>query len=267
MPTAWIEIDDLTDPRLDPYRDLPHARRDAATRVFIAESEIVVRRLLASGYVVESLVATEAMALCIADAIPPHAQVFVAPSRVIKQIVGFSFHLGVIACALREPRPPSAMLPTQFSDRALLVACCGVVKPENVGSIIRAAAAFGASGVLLDTACADPLSRRVLRVSMGGVFKLPVVQTNDFAGEIDRLRREHAFRWVATVIDQSAASLDDFVPAPRTGVLFGSEGDGLSREMISRCDAEVTIRMRPDVDSLNVAMATAIFLHRMTPVT
>lgn len=260
-----IEISDLADPRLAPYRDLPRVKRDADCPYFIAESEIVVRRLLTSGYHVESLVATEPMAERLAELIPSTTPVFVAPPRVIKEIIGFSFHLGVLACALRSPRPASAMLSAQFDERALVVACCEVMKPDNVGAIIRAAAAFGATGVLLDARCADPLSRRVLRVSMGNVFKLPVMQTADIASEIERLRREHGFRWVATVIDQTATPLDELPPAARTGVLFGSEGDGLSPEMISRCDAAVTIPMRADVDSLNVAMATAIFLHRLTP--
>jgi tRNA G18 (ribose-2'-O)-methylase SpoU len=203
-----IEILDVADSRLATYRDLPRVKRDADCPFFIAEGEIVVRRLLASGYPIASVVASEAMAERLADAIPLDTPIYIAPPRVIKEIIGFSFHLGVLACAMRTPRPATALLPTQFAERALLVACCEVTKPDNIGAIIRAAAAFGAAGVLLDSRCADPLSRRVLRVSMGSVFKLPVVQTTDLAGEMDRLRREHAFRWVATVIDQSVTPLD-----------------------------------------------------------
>lgn len=263
MPQFTLDISDINDPRLTPYRDLPRAKRDAESDLFIAESEIVVRRLISSGYVVESLLATQAMAERLAEIVPADATVMVAPPRIIKEIIGYKFHQGVLACARRKPRPRSAALPERFEERALLVACCGVLKPDNLGAIVRAAAAFGACGLLVDERCADPLSRRVLRVSMGNVFKIPVVRSENIAGEIERLRREHGFRWVATVADQRAASLEDLSIAPRTGVVFGSEGDGLSPEMIAHCDVAATIPMRADIDSLNVTMATAIFLHEL----
>jgi tRNA G18 (ribose-2'-O)-methylase SpoU len=259
-----LEISAIDDPRLNPYRDLPRAPRDQHSPRFIAESEIVVRRLLASGYAVESLLATQAMAERLAEITPAHTSVMIAPPRIIKEIIGYKFHQGVLACAHREPRPLSAELPTRFDERALLVACCGVLKPDNLGAIVRASAAFGACGMLVDERCADPLSRRVLRVSMGNVFKIPVVRTVNVAGEIDRLRREHSFRWVATVADQQAVPLDELPASRRTGVVFGSEGDGLSPEMIAHCDVSATIPMRADIDSLNVTMATAIFLHELT---
>jgi tRNA G18 (ribose-2'-O)-methylase SpoU len=156
------------------------------------------------------------------------------------------------------------MLPAQFAARALVVACCEVMKPDNLGALIRAAAAFGASAVLLDERCVDPLSRRVVRVSMGSVFQIPVVQTADLASEMSRLRREHAFCWLATVVDQTAPPLSDFSPSARTGLLFGGEGAGLSSAMIAHCDAAATIRMRADIESLNVAMAAGIVLYELS---
>jgi tRNA G18 (ribose-2'-O)-methylase SpoU len=146
-----------------------------------------------------------------------------------------------------------------------MAACSRVTDPVNLATIVRLAAAFGASALLLEMGCADPFSRRVVRVSMGNVFRLPVVELPDLKPELARLRSVHDYSLFATVLDETAEPLDEVHPALRSILVFGNEHDGLSSEWINVCDRRITIPMRAGTDSLNVAIAAGIFLYHFDP--
>jgi tRNA G18 (ribose-2'-O)-methylase SpoU len=132
--------------------------------------------------------------------------------------------------------------------------------PDNMGGLIRLCAGFGVGALLLGSDCSDPYSRRVLRVSMGAAFALPVVECFDLAADLNRLRYQHQFRLLATVLDPQAELLADLVPGAPTVLLLGNESDGLAQEWIDLSDERVTIPMTA-ADSLNVTVAAGIFLH------
>jgi tRNA G18 (ribose-2'-O)-methylase SpoU len=139
--------------------------------------------------------------------------------------------------------------------------CPNVNDPENIGAIIRLSAGFGLSGLLLGPDCADPFSRRVLRVSMGTAFTLPIVESAGLRRDLLRLRDEFGFELCATVLDAAAEPLESAAPTPRMGLLFGNEKHGLNREWIELCARKLTIPMAAGADSLNVAVAAGIFFH------
>ena len=146
-----------------------------------------------------------------------------------------------------------------------LLALEGVTDPDNVGAIFRNAAAFGVAGVLLSSHCADPLYRKAIRVSMGATLSLPFAQVPDWAVTLAALR--HAgYRLVALC---PGADAEDIVEVagraprrPRLALLLGAEGEGLSEATRAAADVEVRIPMAAGVDSLNVAAACGIALHR-----
>ena len=145
-----------------------------------------------------------------------------------------------------------------------LVVCPDVQDPTNLGSIIRTTAAFGCAALVLGERCADPFSRRVLRVSMGAALQLPIIESAALADDWPQLAAA-GFELVATVVgDAAAESLASFCPGPRTAILFGSEGHGLAAEHLALCRRRVTIPMQLGVDSLNVAVAAAVVLYELT---
>lgn len=118
--------------------------------------------------------------------------------------------------------------------------------------------------MLSDIGC-DPFTRRVIRVSMGSVFSLPIARSPNLANDLTQLRDAHNFRLLAAVSDQAATPIDR-MPRPTTGtaVLFGNEPEGLGEPWLSLCDDRITIPMRDNVDSLNLAIAAGIVMHRLT---
>ena len=137
----------------------------------------------------------------------------------------------------------------------------GVVNSENTGAIFRAAAALGIDAVLLTRTCCDPLNRRACRVSMGTVFQLPWT----FLDSYSQLR-DNGFATIAMALTDRSVTIDDPVlkAAPRRAIILGTEGDGLSDEVLRRCEHVARIPMQRGVDSLNVAAAAAVAFYELT---
>lgn len=133
----------------------------------------------------------------------------------------------------------------------------GIQDPGNVGAILRSAAAFGVGAAILDRACADPWSPKVLRAAMGGHFALSVQQV---AGLEDALEG-FTGRLVCTVA-REGRPLGEADLAGRIGWIFGSEGAGVSQALQERAALRVTIPVSAGTESLNVAAAAAICLYQ-----
>ncbi|MBW8884791.1 MAG: RNA methyltransferase, partial [Planctomycetia bacterium] len=144
--------------------------------------------------------------------------------------------------------------------RATLVVCPDVQDPTNLGSIIRSTAAFGCDALVLGSKCADPFSRRVLRVSMGAALHLPIIESANLAADVQRLIDADC-ELIAAVLDQTAEPLAAVRRNPRMALLLGSEGHGLSEEWLQLAHRRVTIPMQLGIDSLNVAIAAAVLLY------
>lgn len=259
-----IEIHSLDDIRLAPYRSLKTTNATRWADSFIAEGDKLVRRLLASDFQAKSLLVSRRWLEEFAPLAPANCPVLVVPDEWIQTIVGFNFHRGVLACGLRKPSPPLEDLIPNGSVRSTLVVCPDVQDPENLGAILRNSSALGVQGVVLGERSADPFSRRVLRVSMGAAFQLPIVIAEDLAPLLERLADDFSCELWAAVTDADAVAFDRLERPERVALLLGSEGHGLEPRWIARCHRRITIPMRPGVDSLNVAVAAGILLHGLT---
>jgi tRNA G18 (ribose-2'-O)-methylase SpoU len=259
-----IRIGSIDDFRLAPYRNLRTNKMERKAGLFIAEGMWLIRRLLESSFEVESLLVDERRLEEIGIPIPPDVTVYVAPDGMTERVVGFNFHRGVIACGRRKPNLLIEDVPDLHAGPWILLAGAEVQDPENVGSILRNAAAFGAQGVILGPSCCDPFSRRVLRVSMGASFQVPIVECDDLFQTLNVLRTRYQATISATVLDPAAESLESQNRPERLVLVFGSEGHGLADEWTSFCDKRITIPMNAMADSLNVSVASAIFLHYFT---
>ena len=258
-----IAVSNIDDPRLAPYRELNQRNLTRQSGLFIAEGDKVVERLISSRFPVASVLAEADWAERLAPQLPAEASIYVAERKLLEATIGFNFHRGVLACGRRLPGPTAAEIGRTCGERATILICSDVQDPTNLGSIIRTAAAFGCGGVILAGRCADPFSRRVLRVSMGAALHVPIVESRDLAAHA-RVLRQYGFSLAATVIDVDAQPLAAFQPPARLALVLGSEGHGLSVEVLALCDQRLTIPMRLGIDSLNVAVAAAVFLYHCT---
>jgi tRNA G18 (ribose-2'-O)-methylase SpoU len=256
-----VRIDSLDDPRLEAYRHLKDTNRTRWEGLFIAEGEKLVRRLLASEFPVESVLLSECFEAQLGSLIPPDVSTCVLPDELIEPLVGFNFHRGILACGRRQPNLTLEEL-APLERRLTLAICSEVQDPENLGAILRISAAFGVDGALIGRGSADPLSRRVLRVSMGASLRVPFRESPDLAADLRHLRDQLDVQLAATVLDRSAEPLSTAKRPDRFALLFGSEGHGLPASIVSLCHRRITIPMNQRADSLNVAVAAGIFLHR-----
>ena len=258
-----IPLTDLNDPRLSPYRHLKDrdlAREEAGR--FIAESEHVVRRLLASDFEVDSLLLAGRRVAEIAPLASSSTPIYVVPDDLIHSIVGYKFHSGVIACGRQKPPLPLASIISRDGPLTLVV-CPDLANNENLGSLMRIAAGFGADAMLIGPHCCDPFYRLSIRVSMGTVFRLPIVRSTNWTADLALLKK-HRVQCVATVLDDSAETLRRFTRSDRTAIFFGNEAQGLTPEDVDACDRKLTIPMRLGTDSLNVSVAAGIILHQFS---
>jgi tRNA G18 (ribose-2'-O)-methylase SpoU len=256
-----IHIDSADDPRLAVYRDLKSPLAKRRGERFVVESLLLVERLLASDLRVASVLTEQRFVDRVLPLVSSDTTVYVIPRSLVREITGFRFHRGVLACGHRPASPDLRRLMRSIAAPTTLAVCIGIQDPENLGSVIRSSAAFGVPLILLGPNCADSFSRRVARTSMGANFRVPVIEPADLAAELTVLRDEFNTQLVATVLDESARPLEEVPPAARTALLFGSEGYGLDQPWIDLCDVRVRIPMQPSIDSLNVSVAAGIFLH------
>jgi tRNA G18 (ribose-2'-O)-methylase SpoU len=255
----------LDDVRLSDYHDLQERRLGEESGRFVAESEVVVRKLLAARLKIHSLLLTAPRLAALEPALAEaedDVPVFLVPQSAMDQIAGFHVHRGCLALAER-PR-----CPTIPGDARTVVVLEDLVDVDNVGSIVRNAAAFAADAILLSPRCADPFYRKAIRTSAGAVFSIPIVRASRWPGDLLALRESSNFSLVAAVLADDAVPLASFAAPERIAILFGSEGAGLTPSLQSLCDARLTIPMAktPGVDSLNVANASAVFLYHLTQV-
>ena len=254
-------IESLDDPRLDIFRQLKTTNATRDSRLFVAEGTTVVERVLKSGFEVRSVLISDRKFAGFQERLPENVPILRLRQELAEELVGFVFHSGVMASAVRRPAPPPGdwIAPT---GPGLIVAGDRVTDPENVGALIRIGSAFGAAGVVFGDGSADPFSRRVLRVSMGNGLFLPIVETAELRSYLAMLVSDFGFRLCLTVLDPTAQVLSGFRFPDRTILVLGNEYDGISEAVRSLPAERLTIPMLNGTDSLNVAISSGIFLHQ-----
>jgi tRNA G18 (ribose-2'-O)-methylase SpoU len=256
-------IDSFDDPRLEPYRQIKRTNATRWAPQFIAEGEKLVRRLIETGWPLHSLLVGQQHLPDYAARIPADVPLYVVPDDYIEPLVGFNFHRGILACGVRRSATCVADLVPAQAKQLRLVVCVDVHDPVNLGSIIRTSVALGVDGLILSRSCADPFSRRVLRVSMGTVLRLPLFVSDDLPTDLDTARSRGQLELWGTALAEQASPLQEVVPPNRWALLLGNEGHGLPSEILALCDRLVTIPMADGVDSLNVSVTAGIVLYEL----
>jgi tRNA G18 (ribose-2'-O)-methylase SpoU len=265
-----IQVDAVDDPRLDDFRKLSDAELLAHRNLFVAEGRLVTMRLLGDPrYKVRSLLLSPAALRALEPALAAtstNPAVYVCAPSGFRGITGFNIHRGCLALVER-PHPPvlEGVLREAFSVAVLE----SVTNADNVGGVFRNAAAFGVDAVLLNPVCCDPLYRKSVRTSMGAALTVPFVRMTPWPESLSQLS-DRGFELVALTPAPYVESLESFVartrthrPRRRLALLLGSEGPGLSEAALTGAHHRVRIPTRPEVDSLNLAVAAGIAFSRL----
>jgi len=264
-----IDIDDISDTRLDHYRSLRDRRLSEDHGLFICEGRRLTLRMIDSGYQPHSVCIMANKLDRIASRLPEGLPVYVLPNkRAQTELAGMAIHTGVLALAHRKPWPTLEALaqPTADDRPAMLMVAPQVKEAANLGALVRTAAAFGCTGLLLGPHCCDPFQRRALRVAMGTALRLPIRRAVHLLDELDRLRRDMDYQLIATVLDEDAEVLHHappLGPGDRAALLLGHEAEGLDSAMVDHCDRRMTIPMHLGTDSLNISVSAAVFAYHL----
>jgi tRNA G18 (ribose-2'-O)-methylase SpoU len=268
--TGLIEVSDPDDPRLADYTALTDVAlrtvREPAEGLFMAEGEKVIRRALRAGYPMRSMLLTARWTGQLHDLIDATgAPAYLVSPEVAERLTGYHVHRGALAAMRRKPLPDPASLLTGPAPRRIVL-LEDIVDHANVGAAFRSAAALGIDAVLTTPRCADPLYRRSVKVSMAAVLQVPWTRLAPWPSSL-RLLREAGYVTAALALTEDAITLDELAARrhPRLALLFGTEGEGLTRATLAAADVTVRIPMSAGVDSLNVAAACAVACYATKP--
>jgi tRNA G18 (ribose-2'-O)-methylase SpoU len=262
-----IRVADARDPRIARYRGLSDAELIRRDGLFVAEGRLVVERLLLEDrYRVESLLLNEGSLAAlrpVLESTASSARVFLCDTAAFEAITGFNIHRGCLGLARRQPE---LSWRDAVGASRLVVVLEGITNADNVGGIFRNAAAFGAGAVLLSPTACDPLYRKSIRTSMGAALRVPFARLEPWPQALLALRAG-GFSVIALSPREPSITLDAFATGhrgTRTALLVGTEGAGLSHAAEAIADLRVRIPISSDVDSLNVSVAAAIALARLS---
>ena len=254
-----IQIRGIEEEGLLPYVGLTERQLrngSESESLFIAESPKVIKVALEEGYEPVSLLCEKKHIDGDAAEIitkMPEIPVYTGQRELLASLTGYKLTRGVL-CAMKRKKLPTALEICEEANRvAVIEAVCDTT---NIGSIFRTAAALGIDGILLTPDSCDPLNRRAVRVSMGAVFKIPWT----FTEKPIEILRDHSFTTIALALRKDARPIDDPVlrKKDKIALVLGTEGEGLTEEMIAACDYSAIIPMHRMVDSLNVGVAAAV---------
>ena len=257
-------ITSLTNDRIKAIRALDMRKERKETGLFVAEGVSILLTGRDQGFIPQTLVFQSGIDVGIYTralvtwALKEGAEVLEVSAAVMGKLASRDnpqTMLGVFKQVFAVPPKPASLNKTET-----WLALEDIRDPGNLGTIIRTVDAVGAAGVILAGQCCDPYSPESIRATMGSVFSVPIVKL-DKLEFLDVIKR-----WPGDVIATHLDAKDDFRKVAYKGpelVVMGSEGPGLSDEVAAACTRRVKIPMSGQLDSLNLAIATALTLYQI----
>ena len=259
-------VQSLDAPELALYLTLRRVEEHERAGVLVATNVKVIKRLLASRYTVVSALLTPAWLAKLEPQLRARAEdicVYVAEQPVLETITGYQLHQGALAVAKIPPQPDFETLFARAPRPLFLAAVEGIASAENLGSIVRCCAAFGVHFLIVGETCGSPFQRRAVSGAMGTTFEQPLVRVPSLVATLTILRA----RGVRCLAAHPRADAKKLAAVDLRGdccLVFGAEGPGLTSAVLAACDDMVEIPMPSHMNSLNVAVATGVFLYEAT---
>jgi tRNA G18 (ribose-2'-O)-methylase SpoU len=243
-------INKADDPALAPFLTL----RNMKDGTIVVDGPTAVRKLLSSGLAIIRLVATKSFIDNLTH--NPAQETFTIESSTAKNLVGISHHSGVMAWA-QSPH----YLTQPDTSRPLLI-LNGLTKAENVGAIIRNAAGLGIDQILYGPKCCPPFLRRSIRTSMGNVFVISHIKSQNLSVTFDQLK-EAGFTLFAASAEGKNQYLHQTRFPKKSAIVIGSEGHGIESNLVSQCHHRLAIPITPAVAHYNASCAAAMILYEL----
>jgi tRNA G18 (ribose-2'-O)-methylase SpoU len=260
-------VQSLDAPELALYLTLRRVEEHERAGVLVATNIKVVKRLLASRYTVVSALLTPAWLEQLEPQLRARPEteipVYVGERKLLDTITGYQLHQGALAVAKIPPQPDFETLLKKSPRPLLLAAVEGIASAENLGAVVRNCAAFGAHFLIVGETCGSPFQRRAVSGSMGTTFEQPLVRVDNLVETLTSLRARGA-RCLAAHPRPGAKKLSAVDLRGDCCLAFGAEGPGLTPAVLAVCDDTVEIPMPSHMNSLNVAVATGVFLYEAT---
>jgi len=244
-------ITSLKNPRVQGWKSLKDRKGRKETGCFLVEGRKMVEEALASVFPVEAVLVDEKRAQ--EFTLPQNCPVYALPEHVLAAV-----------CDTKTPQGIAAVvrLTQNIALGKRVVVMDGVQDPGNVGTIIRTADAAGLEGVILSSQCADAFSPKVLRATMGSIFRMGIRVTEDLPGLLRRMRGE-GYSVISSQLD--GEPFYERSPAgEKWALVIGSEGNGVTPEVQAEATHRVRLPMRGGAESLNAAVAAGIMMYEMT---
>ncbi len=260
-------VEALDAPELALYLTLKRVEEHERAGVLVAANIKVVKRLLASRFTMVSALLTPAWLEKLEPQLRARMEtqlpIYVAEQKVLETITGYKLHQGALAVAKIPPLPDFGTLLCNSPRPLLLAAVEGIASAENLGAVVRSCAAFGAHFLIVGETCGSPFQRRAVAGSMGTIFEQPLVRVDNLVKTLTALRAR-GVRCLAAHPRPGAKKLSTVDLRGDCCLVFGAEGPGLTSSVLAACDDVVEIPMPSHMNSLNVAVATGVFLYEAT---
>lgn len=258
-------IQNIDDPCIEEFKSLKKLHNDNSEynkKIFIAEGEKVVLRLLNGDIKILKLLCSEKYYYKHKDLIDlSHIDnLFIADKQLIDQIIGFKMHQAVIAVAAEKP----SVLLNELDDIVICTNC--IIDSENIGSIIRNGAAFGISSIITDEQSSSPYLRRAVRVSLGNVIDFKHYYSKDILSDLLYLKNKLGYSIISSELTDNSVNIDDFIFPQKFVIVFGNEGFGISDKILNISDAVIKIKIAEKINSINVAASTAIVFYEISKI-
>ncbi|HEY7501674.1 MAG TPA: RNA methyltransferase [Vicinamibacterales bacterium] len=243
------------------FRDAARGRAANGIVLSLLDGEHLVEEALDAGVALDTVAFTESTIDARADGLVDRvlksgAHAVRVPPPVMAAMSPVREPSGIVALAKASP----ASLDQVVARAPQLIALvAGVQDAGNVGAIVRAADGCGATGIIATEGTADPFGWKALRGSMGSAFRVPIAVREPLAQTIDLLKKRKIA--IAAAVPRGGRPLPECALDGALAILLGSEGPGLSDEIVSSADLRITIPMRPPVESFNVAITAALILY------
>lgn len=241
-------ITSLKNPKVAAWKALKDRKGRRESGCFLVEGRKMVEEALASAFDVETVLVQEGVSF---------------PDGLTMPVYELPAHVLAAVCDTKTPQGIAAVvrMKEQSALGKHIVVLDGVQDPGNVGTIIRTADAAGLDGVLLSNQCADVFSPKVLRATMGSIFRMNLRTTDDLPGELTKLR-EKGYSILSSQLDGTPFYEREKV-AEQFALVIGNEGNGVSEQVQQTATHRVRLPMRGGAESLNAAIAAAIMMYEL----
>lgn len=252
-------ISSRTNPIVQTLRDI---RDGKSKKHLFCEGEKIIRDVLASNIVVDRIFCLEEMetkALALVNGLKTlKPQIVCLSEQVMKHVSDLTTPPGMIALAVRPKFTPQTSLDASIKKNSLILFLHDIQLPQNVGALFRTAEAAGVTAVWMTSQCGDPFGPKAIRASAGCVFRVPVSTNISIEESLKYLKTINV--QVLAAVQKGRTPYDEINWGKPSAIIVGSEGKGLSADLINQMDNTVTIPMKGQVESLNVGIAAAVCL-------